>query len=141
MNELPQDFDGVFKFTNFTEEDFITSWNSIEYTFPAMKSSPMIISGATPEEVQSIRKRFARRLAEREFYKSERFKKMNKGTNVIPATYSDDELTPFIQKCLTPLEIAPITSKALPKDSEKNYKGSKVVSDKADLNSEFRDGV
>lgn len=121
-NVLPADFDGVFRFTNFTDEDFKARWNSIEYTFPASKTTPMVIPGATPEEVQTIRKKFARELAEREFYKTPKFKLMNDiPVGQTPAIYTDSDLTPFIQRCLEPLPVAQATLKALPKDSNSNY--------------------
>lgn len=132
-NVLPADFDGVFRFTNFTEEDFSAKWNNVEYTFPAMKTSPMIIAGQTPEQVQHIRKKFARELAIREFYKTPKFVGMNAITpGGTPALYTDSDLTPFVQKCLEPLPIAPVKAKVMPKitDEEvfsKDAKGRKVT--------------
>lgn len=120
---LPKDFDGVFKFTNFTDRDFSAKWNNIEYTFPAMSTSPMVILGETPENVQHIRKKFARELAEREFYSTDKFKYMNapeRGEK--PAIYSDSDLAPFVQRCLEPLPIVNATMTKLPRDSENNYK-------------------
>ncbi len=115
-NILPADFDGVFRFTNFTKEDFTARWGGIEYTFPAQKTTPMVIPGATPEEVQYIRKKFAKELALREFYDTKKFKTMNNvppgGT---PALYTDSDLAPFIQRCLEPLPIAQATMKAVPR--------------------------
>ena len=109
---LPEDFDGVFKFTNHTDEDFTAKWNKVEYTFPANKTSPMIMN-FTPVEIQSIRKKFARELATREFMKSNKFKEMNVHTpGGTPPTYTDTELTEFIQKCLVPLPIAQAKAKA-----------------------------
>lgn len=107
-NVLPVDFDGVFRFTNATDEDFIGRWNNIAYVFPAQKTSPMLIQGATPEEVQTIRKKFAKELAEREFYKSEKLKAMEKGTGIMNSifqapTYAPADLEVYIQQCLTPL--------------------------------------
>lgn len=108
---LPEDFDGVFKFTNWTDEDFTARWNKVEYTFPMRKTSPMIMN-FTPVEIQSIRKKFARELAIREFYKSKKFKEMNKhvpgGT---PVSYHDEDLTEFTQKCLVPLEVSKFSAK------------------------------
>jgi len=108
---LPEDFDGVFKFTNHTDEDFTAKWNKVEYTFPANKTSPMIMN-FTPVEIQAIRKKFARELALREFYKSPKFKAMNAhvpgGT---PSTYTDADLTEFVQKCLVPLAISTARAK------------------------------
>ncbi len=122
MEKLPENFDGVFRFTNYTSTDFTAKWNNIEYTFKANKTTPMIIPNATPEEVQSIRKKFARELAVREFYGTPKFIAQNKhvegGT---PALYTDNDLIPFVQRCLEPLPIAQAEVKILPRDSEKNY--------------------
>lgn len=122
-NILPPDFDGVFRFTNFSEEDFSARWNSIEYTFPALKTTPMIIPGCTPEEVQHIRKKFAKELALREFQRTPKFAGLNNvppgGT---PALYTESDLTPFIQRCLEPLPLAQAAIKKLPKDSDANYR-------------------
>lgn len=121
-NVLPADFDGVFRFTNFTENDFSAKWNNVEYTFPALKTTPMIIGGATPEEVQNIRKKFARELAILCFYGTAKFEGMNspdKGRN--PALYTDGDLASFIQRCLEPLPAAQIKSRKLPSDDENKY--------------------
>lgn len=136
MNEenkviLPEDFDGVFRFTNATDEDFTAYWAKIPYTFKAQSTTPMIIMGATPEEVQHIRKKFAKELAEREFYKGSRirqFDNQNTGTSSVKTaiTYSPKDLEPFIEQCLTPLPIAKITiGKAIPEDDTKFHKDSK----------------
>jgi hypothetical protein len=116
MTQLPADFDGIFRFTNFTSEDFRAKWANIEYTFPAMKTTPMIIPSATPEEVQHIRKKFAKELAVLEFYKTPKFTGMNSvQPGGVPALYTDSDLAPFIQKCLEPLPIAQAKTKVLPK--------------------------
>ena len=126
---LPADFDGVFRFTNFTSTDFSARWGGIEYTFPAPKTTPMIIPGATPEEVQNIRKKFAKELAEREFYKSEKLKALEAQTPIGSASsfrmaglYTDADLKPFIQKCLEPLPIAQASMKVLPKEDESKFR-------------------
>lgn len=114
---LPADFDGTFKFTNYSEEDFIGKWGSKEYRFPANTTSPMIIPQHSPIEIQNIRKKFAKDLAEREYGKSSDFLKFVKyernddGTPRLNSfhgarTYSINELAPFIQKALEPLKIA-----------------------------------
>lgn len=118
VNTLPEDFDGVFRFTNWTTEDFVFQWDKKSYTFPAMKTSPMLIVNATPLEIQQIRKKAARKLAEREFFKSDAAKKMESierdsasgaprlNSIHMANTYSDKELQDGIQKCLTPLPVA-----------------------------------
>lgn len=122
-NVLPVGFNGVFNFTNFTKSNFTAKWGNIEYTFPPESTTPMVIPNATPEEVQSIRKKFARELAIEEFYRTEKFKKMNDvPPGGVPALYTDSDLTAFTQKCLEPLPIAQATTKVLPKDSEENYR-------------------
>lgn len=121
-NVLPPDFDGIFRFTNATDTDFVAKWGGIEYTFPAQKTSPMIIPGATPEEVQNIRKKFAKELAEREFYRSEKLKALEAQTPIgsvgsfrQAAVYTDADLQPYIQQCLNPLPMASATLKQMPK--------------------------
>lgn len=117
---LPADFDGVFRFTNFTDEVFEAKWNGIKYAFPALKTSPMIIPGCTPEEVQNIRKKFAKELAIREFYKTDKFKRLNnEGKSGTPALYTDSDLTPFIQRCLEPLPLQTAKAEVLPKQDIK----------------------
>jgi hypothetical protein len=119
---LPQDFDGVFRFTNWTDEDFTAKWDNVEYTFPAEKTTPMVMN-FTPKEIEHIRKKFAKELAVREFYKSRKFKQMNDpkhGQN--PATYTEGELVEYVQKCLLPLEVAPLTAKVLPRQDESSFR-------------------
>lgn len=113
---LPPDFDGVFRFTNFTNEDFKAKWGGVEYTYPAQKTTPMIIPGATPEDVQYIRKKFAKELAIREFYKTPKFIGMNTiAPGGVPALYTDSDLADLIQKCLEPLPAGQATVKVQPK--------------------------
>jgi hypothetical protein len=127
-NVLPADFDGVFRFTNWTEVEFKARWNSVEYTFPPLRTTPMIIPNATPEEVQHIRKKFARELAEKVFYETEKFKYMNsQERGQVPALYTDSDIAPYVQKCLEPLPIAKATTQVLPKDKKENYKGIRVL--------------
>lgn len=121
-NVLPKDFDGTFKFTNYTDTEFTSRWNSVEYTFPALKTVPLIIPNATPLEVQNIRKKFARDLATREWYKTPKFAGMNAhvpgGT---PATYTDSDLAPFVQRCLDPLPLSHVTTKVVEKDEDSKF--------------------
>ncbi len=121
---LPADFDGVFRFTNPSTEDFVGTWDGFDYIYPAQKTTAMLIKNATPLEVQNIRKKFARELAEREFFKSKKYEQLLKqernpdGTprlNSIHQSgqYSENELIPYIQKCLTSLPTAnPIVQKS-----------------------------
>lgn len=116
-NVLPVDFDGVFRFTNRRDTEFKARWNSVEYTYPPMKTTPMIISGESPEGVQAIRKKFAKEWAIEEWYKTPKFIGMNTITpGGTPALYTDSDLVPFIQMCLEPLPIAQATAKVVPKD-------------------------
>lgn len=113
---LPEDFDGTFRFTNWTDEEFIGKWGSREYHFPAGTTSPLVMTNQTPLEIQQIRKKFAKDLAEREFFKSETYKKFlmqERNPDGTPrangihmaGSYSLDDLAPFIKKCLIPLEV------------------------------------
>lgn len=115
---LPENFDGVFRFTNFTKSDFKAKWNNTEYTFPAESTTPMVMN-ATPEEIQTIRKKFARELAIQEFYNTKKFKELNKHVpGGVPANYTDSDLAEFVQKCLDPLPPAQMKVKPLPKADE-----------------------
>lgn len=118
-NVLPVDFDGVFRFTNYRDSEFKAKWDSVEYTFPAMKTSPMIIPGCTPEQVQSIRKKFAKEFAIEEWYKTPKFIGMNNiSPGGTPALYTDSDLAPFIQKCLEPLPMAQAATRVIPKQDD-----------------------
>ncbi len=114
---LPENFDGTFRFTNDSDEDFTAKWASKEYVFPKRSTSPMPAHSlnATPLEVQQIRKKFALDWAVREFYKSgsyENYLKQERNNDGSPrlnsihqaGSYSIDQLAPFIQRCLKPLE-------------------------------------
>lgn len=114
---LPEDFDGTFRFTNWSDEDFIGKWNSKQYIFPKGTTSPILMNDQTPLEIQYIRKKFAKDLAEREFGKSQDFAHLKKqevngdGTARLNSihqagAWSIDQLAPYIQRCLEPLELA-----------------------------------
>ena len=133
------EFLGVFHFTNWTNEDFVHLWNNIEYTFPKKTTTPMIMPKETSESIQEIRKRFAYDLSEREFYKSKEYKKMSKMGAGLPPTFDPKILEPMIQKCLEPLPAGKATIKQVEDEPEKNFKASKAVAEKANVNFEFRD--
>lgn len=116
---LPADFDGVFRFTNWSEEEFVGVWNKKEYHFAANSTSPMIIPEHSPLEIQHIRKKFAKDLAEREFFKKEKYEQLRmqegkKNSGMVDArlssfhqagAYTLNDLADGIQKCLKPLEL------------------------------------
>lgn len=114
---LPENFDGVFRFTNWTDEDFMGKWGGRQYLYPALTTSPMIIPEHSPLEIQNIRKKFAKDLAELQFFKSKSYdvyRKQEKNDDGSPrlnsihqsAAYNLTDLTPFIQQCLKPLAIS-----------------------------------
>jgi hypothetical protein len=153
VEEYPEDFDGVFRFTNATDEDFKTLWNNVEYVFPAMKTVPLIIPNSSLEEIQSIRKKFAKRLAEREYYSSKDFKKIanglkdpSMGRNVIQSAADETLMQEYVNQCLKPLEIGRASVAKLPEEDLKV--AAKVVGKGSpdgksyptvDLNEEFKD--
>ncbi len=116
---LPQDFDGVFKFTNWSDEEFVGVWGKKEYHFAPQTTSPMIIPEHSPLEIQHIRKKFAKDLAEREYFKSQNYERVRMqegeklGGIIQPrlnsihqaSAYTLDNLKEGIQKCLQPLEV------------------------------------
>lgn len=139
--EINEEFDGVFRFTNATDEDFKVFWNSKEYTYPAGTSCPMIIANESLENIQEIRKKFAYKLAVREFYKGKTYLQMSKMGGGLPPTFDDKLLQPWIDQCLVPLPKAQAKVKELPKDSEKKFKGSKAIKDTDNPNYVFKDDV
>lgn len=112
---LPPEFDGVFKFTNWSDQEFVGVWSSKEYHFPPLATSPMIIPEHSPLEIQHIRKKFAKDLSEREFFKSEKYEQLRKPEGTLgdrtmsgihtANPYNLTDLADGIQACLKPLEI------------------------------------
>ena len=139
--------DGVFYFTNpgLIKQDgkalaFKPLWNNIEYTFEPNTTVPLIIQGEPPENIQSIRKKFAKKYAQAWFHTTKRYKELVKKGGYIPATYDEDaEFKDVIQACLTPLPKSQAQVKPLPRDSEENYKGTKAIGRAANLNEVFKD--
>lgn len=135
--EINDDFDGVFRFSNNSDEDFVVLWNEKEYTFPARTRSPMIIPNESLENIQEIRKRFAYKWAQREWFKSAEYTKMSKMGNGLPPTPDLAKvLEPLVQQCLEPLPTAKAGVKDVPKKAEK-FKATKAVSDTDNLNQSF----
>lgn len=113
---LPKNWDGRFPFTNKSDEDFVFVWAKQAYLFPANTQVDMMkmAFNATPTEVQQIRKFAAKRLAEREFFKSPEAKHLESfernpmtGAPVLTSFqsargYSEKELESFVQDCLAP---------------------------------------
>lgn len=125
-NTLPENFDGVFRFTNWTDEDFAGRWNSKDYLFKAQTTSPIVIPEHSPLEIQHIRKKFAKDLAEREYFKSKKYggmmnqERTAEGTPKLNSihqagTYNLNDLAPFIQQCLKPLETSRASVVDVPK--------------------------
>lgn len=122
---LPPDFDGIFRLSNPSNEDFIGIWGGVEYLFPGMCTTPIIIAAHSPIEIQHIRKKFARDLAEREWYKSKGYRVLadqegkpgNRTFNSIhqAAAYTIRDLEPYIIKCLEPLPESQLLSKPVKK--------------------------
>lgn len=152
---LPENFTGVFSFTNFSDEEFIGKWGGKQYHFPASSTSPMLIPEHSPLEVQHIRKKFAKDLAEREFYKSQDYKRLlsqernpdgsPRASGIhVAGSYSIDQLTSFIQRCLQPLPVsqALVTAEDKPSIEEtltRNNKGklnTKIIDEGEDLRNE-----
>lgn len=126
---LPEDFDGDFYFSNPDTEEFIGMWGSKAYHYAPQARSKMVIRGAAPEEVQQIRKKFAKELGERMFFKSAKAKQlegiehMANGEPVMRSihqanTYSERELAPYIQACLDELPITRATMTEIQPDAD-----------------------
>ena len=136
---MENQFDGVFRFTNNSDEEFKILWNNKEYTFPPMSRSPIIIPDETAENIQSIRKKWAYKWAVREYMKSEEYLKLN----ALPNTrggIDEKKLEPYIQMCLEPLPIVMASVEDKPR-KEVQTKATKSVSDNDGLNETFKEDV
>ena len=131
------DFDGVFRFSNNSDEDFVKLWNSVEYIFPAHTRTPMIIRNSTPEEIQEIRKKFAYAWAEREWFKSEDYKRMNALPN-FRGGRDDKVLDALIQSCLDPLPVGKVKIEDKPVKEIKT-KATKAIGQNDNLNEVFKE--
>lgn len=129
-------------FTNWTKDDFTALWNNKEYVFPSGTCCPIIISNESLENIQEIRKKWAYKLAVREFYKGKeyiRLVKLGNKSGGIPPIYDEKLLEPMIEMCLKPLPIAKVKVKDGKKASDVSFKASKAVGDKENLAYVFKD--
>lgn len=112
-------FDGRFFFTNPDTEDFTGIWNGTAYNFPARKTSPFYVVDANPIETQEIRKRFALKLAQRMFGKSDAYRELEKKSEgkISPMFYdSARELQPYVDMCLSELPESEVQIKKTKKE-------------------------
>ncbi len=140
--EMDEDFDGVFRFTNNSEEEFKVLWNNKEYTFAPKSRSPMIIQGETLENIQAIRKKWAFKWAEKEWFKSSRYQdlmEMGRKAGGIFPTRDDKELEPYIQMCLSPLPISRAKIKEGKKEDLNISEHTAAVDDSDNLNEVFKE--
>lgn len=129
-NVLPENFDGTFKFSNWSDEDFTGKWNSKEYLFPAGTTVALVMPEHSPLEIQHIRKKFAKDLAEREFFKTQKYETFRgregvkdemgmiqpRGNGMSHAgQYTIQDLTPLIMKGLEALPDAKLVAQSTKK--------------------------
>lgn len=132
--------EGVFYFTNPTNDEFVARWNNVDYVFKPKTTVPLLIANEPPENTQEIRKKFAKKLALQVFHQSKRYKELVKSGGYIPATYDEDtELGATIQACLTPLPKSSAMVKPNAPESDSNYKATKAVKSGANLEKMFED--
>lgn len=121
------EFEGVFYFTNPTTEEYVHLWNNREYRFPPESTVPLIIMGEPLENIQEIRKLFAKDLAYKRFYGGKRYKELSKMGNGLPPTFTEGvELDAMVDECLKPLPKAKLVVKEGKKDSTK-FKATKAI--------------
>lgn len=130
------DFDGVFRFTNDSDEDFTVLWNNKEYVFPAKSRSPIVIPEESLENIQAIRKKWAYKWAEREWFKGSEYKKMANMGQGLPPLRNDAVLDPLVQRCLSPLPVKAAKVNPLPQQKVKTA-ASKALKDTDNLNAAF----
>jgi len=137
MNDTNEEFGGIFYFTNPTKKDRVKLWNNVEYKFPAESTVPLIIRNEPLENIQEIRKRFAKDLALERLYEGEAvknregevvfdYKKAKEMGNGLPPTFDEKILEPMIEECLKPLPIARMGTTEGKKDNDKKYKATKA---------------
>lgn len=152
MDNTNEEFSGVFMFTNPTKEERKYLWNNKEYAFPAESTVPLIIASETLENIQEIRKRFAKAMALERLYEGEKvysrdgktlvfdYKKAKEMGNGLPPTFDEKILEPMIEECLKPLAVKRATVQQGKKlDDERNYKATKALTDQDDPNFLFRE--
>ena len=138
--EINDEFDGVFRFSNNSDEDFTALWNNREYLFKAHTRSPMIIPNEPLENIQEIRKKWAFKWAEREWNKSKRYAEMNSKENYRGGR-DDKELEPLIQMCLEPLPIVKAQVTEGKPEQVNVSEHTAAVSEDDNLNETFKDVV
>jgi len=136
--KISDEFDGVFRFSNNSDEPFVALWNNREYIFEPHTRSPMIIPNESLENIQEIRKKWAYKWAQREWFKGEQYKRMKEMGNGLPPTMQEKDLEPLIQMCLEPLPISKASTKE-GKSQEIKTKGSKAVGANENLSEVFKD--
>ena len=138
---FPADFDGVFSFSNDSDEEFRARWNKVEYVFPPRSETkllPSMFPENSPVQIQAIRKRFAYDWAQREILKSEAVKKMNEknvANQMVKAhnalTYAPKDLEPYVQKCLKPLAPAELKTEKVEVRQPELSEGNRIISNAA----------
>lgn len=132
---LPDNFDGVIRFTNWSDEEFTAKWGGVEYKFQPKTTSPILIPSESAANIINISKKFALELARREYLKSPAIQDKEKRNadkrdvlNTRAAlTYSEKELEPLISKALLPLPEAKATVTELPKKTPKKAKALHII--------------
>lgn len=137
-NKFGADFDGVFRFSNPSKEDFVFLWNNKEYIFPAESCCPMIIADESLENIQNIRKKAAYKFAVREYYKGKDYEKLVKLGKANPSTFDESVLQPWIDACLSPLPIKRAEVKVSKKEATK-LRASKAMGKNDNPNFLFRE--
>lgn len=133
-NTNNEEFGGVFYFTNPTKKTRTCLWNNKEYSFEPESRTPLIIASETLENIQEIRKRFAKKIALDRVYEGEvtpsgyDYMKAKEMGNGMPPTFDEKILEPFIEECLKPLPIKRATVKEGKKvDDDRNYRATKAM--------------
>lgn len=151
---LPKDFDGVVRFTNWSDSEFVGVWAKKEYHFPPKSRSALVIEDATPVETLHIAEKMAKDLAEREYFRSDKYEHLRaregakNSMGMIQPTgqgmshagqYSEQDLASMIKRGLEPLvdgkaEVAnvvmPSMEEKLRRDEDGNITTAPVKSEK-----------
>ena len=118
--------DGVFYFSNTSKEPFVALWNSVEYTFPAESCSAILIPDCTAVQIQEIRKLWAFKWAEKQWFSGKEYKNLVKIGKDKPSARDDKHLEPLIQMCLTPLPLRVLEHKQIKRNIRLSGKSKPV---------------
>ena len=118
--------DGVFYFSNTSTEPFVALWNSVEYTFAPESCSAILIPDHTAVQIQEIRKLWAYKWAEKQWFSGKEYKHLVKIGKDKPSARDDAHLNDLVQLCLRPLPLKILEKKQVKRNIRLSGKSKPV---------------